>query len=71
VSKSVLIGWINSWAGLAIWAYGYFSIGNPPLVDWKAHTPWWIADCLPNIQSEIGVALMFAGAVLIYWPAKK
>jgi hypothetical protein len=53
-----------------LWLYGYYSTGTPPLIDWQAHTPWWIADFLPNINSEIGMALMFAGSALTFWPPR-
>jgi hypothetical protein len=55
---------------MAIWTYGYFAIGNPSLIDWRAHTPWWIADFLPNIESEIGMALVCIGSFLTYWPPR-
>jgi hypothetical protein len=70
LSKPVTVGWIVSVAGFALWLYGYLATGNPSLIDWKAHTPWWIADYLPNIESEIGMALMCIGTVLIYWPQR-
>jgi len=66
VSKATVIGWIISVAGMALWLYGYFATGNPSLVDWHANTPWWIADFLPNIESEIGMALVFAGMLPLY-----
>ena len=47
-------------SGDILWLYGYFSTGNPSLVDWHAYTPWWIADYLPNIESEMGMALVWA-----------
>jgi hypothetical protein len=71
VSKTVIIGWIISLAGIALWIYGYFVTGNPSLIDWQANTPRWIADFLPNIESEIGMALAFAGMVPIYWPPRR
>lgn len=71
MSKLVIIGWIISLAGMALWLYGYFAIGNPPLIDWHANTPWWIADFLPNIESEIGMVLAFGGMVPIYWPPQR
>jgi hypothetical protein len=67
VSKAIA-GWIICSAGMALWTYGYFVTGNPSLVDWHAHTPWWIADFLPNIESEAGMALTCIGMVPIYWP---
>jgi len=71
VSKAVIIGWIIELLGVALWLYGYFTSGHPSLIDWQASTPWWIADWLPNIESEIGIALMFAGMVPLYWPPRR
>ena len=68
MSKAVLIGWIVAVAGMVLWLYGYFATGNPSLIDWQANTPWWIADFLPNIESEIGMVLVCVGMVPIYWP---
>ena len=66
--KKSLIGYIVLLLGMAVWLYGYFVPGNPPLIDWHAHTPWWIADFLPNIEAEIGMVLMLASAVPTYLP---
>jgi protein-S-isoprenylcysteine O-methyltransferase Ste14 len=71
VSKSVVIGWIIELAGAVLWLYGYYSTGHPPLIDWPSYTPWWIADFLPNIESEIGMVLVFAAMVPLYWPARR
>jgi hypothetical protein len=71
VSKAVIIAWIIELAGMALWLYGYFATGNPSLIDWQTYTPWWIADYLPNIESEIGMALVFAGMVPLYWPPRR
>jgi hypothetical protein len=60
LSKSVIIGYITSLAGTALWLYGYFEAGHPVLIDWHTYTPWWIADFLPNMESEIGMRLVFA-----------
>jgi hypothetical protein len=70
MSKVVIIGWVIMLAGTALWLYGYFSTGNPSLIDWHTRAPWWIADCLPNIESEIGMALMVVSMIPIYWPAR-
>ena len=70
MSKVVIIGWVIMLAGTALWLYGYLSTGNPSLIDWHTHAPWWIADCLPNIESEIGTALMVVSMIPIYWPAR-
>jgi Ni,Fe-hydrogenase I cytochrome b subunit len=70
VNTHVIIGWIVMLAGTALWVYGYFVTGHPTVVDWKADTPNWIAEFLPNIESEIGMVLVFIAMVPIYWPAK-
>jgi len=71
VSKLVIIGWVIELAGAALWLYGYLVTGHPSLFDWHASTPWWIADYLPNVESEIGMALLFAGMVPLYWPPRQ
>jgi hypothetical protein len=71
VSKAVIIGYIISLAGTALWFYGYFVTGNPSFIDWHAITPKWVADFLPNIESEVGMALAFVGMVPVYWPSRK
>jgi hypothetical protein len=43
-------------------------IDNPPLIDWRANTPWRIADFLRSIEAEIDVALAILAVVPIYWP---
>jgi hypothetical protein len=68
MSKTVIIGWTMLSAGTALWLYGYLETGHPSLIDWHANTPWWIADFLPNIESEIGMALIIVGMGPIYWP---
>jgi hypothetical protein len=71
VSKLAIFGWGISAAGMVLWLYGYFITGTAPLIDWRAYTPWWIADYLPNIQSEIGMALICIGTALVYWPSQR
>ena len=68
MKRTAMLGWIVSLAGTALWIYGYFATGNPSLIDWAAITPWWIADSLPNLESEIGMALALGGMIPIYWP---
>ena len=67
MSKLTIVGWTMSAVGTALWLYGYFTPGNPTLIAWQANTPWWIADFLPNLESEIGMVLVFASMVPIYW----
>lgn len=71
MTRTALAGWIITVAGTIVWIYGYFVTGHPPLIDWQAYTPWWIADYLPNLESEIGLALVCIGMVPMYWPAPK
>ena len=71
MKKSLIVGYILWLIGMAIWLYGYFVPGNPSLIDWHAHTPWWIADFLPNIESEIGMVLMLVSTVPAYWPRSR
>ena len=71
MNKPATIGWIISVGGLALWAYGYYSTGHPPLISWPAYSPWWISDFLPNLNSEIGMALMIVGSALTYWPSER
>ena len=69
--KAIIVGWIIASAGTALWFYGYHVAGSPSLIDWHANTPWWVADFLPNIESEIGMALACIGMVPIYWPRQR
>ena len=71
MSRAVITGWIISLAGMALWLYGYFSTGNPSLIDWHASTPWWIADFLPNVEfvNRNGARLRRHGPDLLAAPA--
>jgi len=71
MSKAAIIGWILMLSGTAIWFYGYAVTGHPPFIDWRAYTPWWISDFLPNRESEIGMVLIFVGMVPAYWPTQR
>jgi len=71
ISKPAIAGWIILIGGTILWIYGYFVTGHPPLIDWQARTPWWIADYLPNLESEIGMALVWASVVPMYWPSPR
>jgi hypothetical protein len=71
MSKLALVGWAIELLGAALWSYGYFVTGHPPIFDWKNNTPWWIADWLPNIESEIGMVLVVSALVPIYWPPER
>ena len=39
VTKAAIIGWVIQSAGVAVCLYGYFSTGNPSIVDWQCHHP--------------------------------
>ena len=71
LTKTALIGWLVSLVGSAVWIYGYFVTGTPPITDWHAHSPWWIAVFLPNLQSEFGMVLACAGTAVMYWPSRR
>jgi hypothetical protein len=64
------VGWVLCFAGAVAWLYGDNVTGNPSFFDWYRIAPWWIAWLLPNMESEIGMAALSIGAVLIYWPAR-
>lgn len=66
-----ILGWVLATAGTILWIYGYLNVGHPSLVAWANYTPWWIADFLPNAESEIAVALMFISMVPMYWPTNE
>jgi len=53
-------GWAIYGLGFAIWCFGYLSAGHAPLIDWQLATPWWISSFIPNLEAEVGTALMFA-----------
>ena len=60
VANAKTFGWLIYAAGFAIWLFGYLSAGHAPLFDWNAGTPWWISSFVPNLEAELGLALMFA-----------
>jgi hypothetical protein len=63
------IGWVIYSAGFVMWLFGYLSTGHAPAFDWAAATPWWISSFVPNLEAELGLALMVASMVPIYWRA--
>jgi hypothetical protein len=60
------IGWAIYAAGFVIWLFGYVSTGHAAVFDWDAATPWWISSFVPNLEAELGLALMFASMIPIY-----
>jgi hypothetical protein len=67
----VIVGWAIELIGTALWVYGYFVTGHPSLINWQDITPRWFADWLPNIEAEIGLALVLVGMIPIYWPSRQ
>ena len=63
----VIAGWIASIFGMALWTYAYFVTGNPSLIPWGNFLPPWAAEWLPNLEAEIGLLLVIAGSVPLYW----
>ena len=49
--------------------FGYLSTGHAPAFDWAVATPWWMSTFVPNREAELGLALMFASMIPIYWRA--
>ena len=66
IANAKSFGWAIYAVGFAIWLFGYLSAGHAPLFDWKAATPWWISSFVPNLEAELGLALMFASMIPIY-----
>jgi hypothetical protein len=69
VANAKSIGWAVYAVGFLIWLFGYLSIGHASVFDWGVAMPWWISNFVPNREAELGLALMFASMVPIYWPA--
>jgi hypothetical protein len=68
MSKSAIFGQIVSLIGAALWIFGYFATGHRPLINWQTYTPSWVAEFLPNFESEIGMVLCLGGMIAMYWP---
>jgi hypothetical protein len=63
------IGWAIYAAGFVIWLFGYVNTGHAVAFDWEGATPRWISSFVPNLEAELGLALMFASMIPIYWRA--
>jgi hypothetical protein len=66
MSNAKSIGWTIYAAGLVIWLFGYLSTGHVSAFDWKMATPWWVSSFVPNLEAELGLALMFGSMIPIY-----
>jgi hypothetical protein len=60
------IGWAIYAAGFVIWLFGYVTAGHTSVFDWDVATPSWISSFVPNLEAELGLALMFASMIPIY-----
>src|SRR6478672_8538343 len=69
IANAKSFGWTIYAAGFAIWLFGYLSTGHAAIFDWDAATPWWISSFVPNLEAELGLAVMFASMIPIYWRA--
>ncbi len=65
IANAKTFGWLIYAAGFAIWLFGYLSAGHVSVIDW----PWWIYSFVPKLEAELGLALMFASMIPIYWRA--
>ena len=63
------IGWAIYPAGFVMWLFGYLSTGHASAFDWDVASPSWISSFVPNLEAELGLALMFASMIPIYWRA--
>jgi hypothetical protein len=70
MSRLNIIGWMLMTVGFVIWGYGYFVTGHASLLDWSDLTPEWISEFIPNLEAEIGLAIMFGAMIPAYWRAK-
>ena len=71
MSKTRIVGYLISAGGTVLWINGYFTTGDPSLIDWGVQVPEWIAKFLPNLESEIGMMLNFVAMIPMYWPRKR
>ncbi len=70
MSRVNIFGWVLMLAGCGVWTYGYFVVGHPSLVSWEDVLPGWLAEYLPNLESETGMAMTVVAMVPTYWPKR-
>jgi hypothetical protein len=63
IANAKSIGWSIYAAGFVIWLFGYLSAGHASIFHWDMATPWWISSFVPNLEAELGLALMFASMI--------
>jgi len=66
IANAKSFGWAIYVAGFVIWLVGYLSAGHTSIFHWDLATPWWISSFIPNLEAELGLALMFASVIPIY-----
>jgi hypothetical protein len=71
MSRVNILGWVLMLAGCGLWAYGYFVTGHPSLVKWSDVLPGWLAEYVPNLEAEAGLAIMIVAMVPTYWPDRR
>jgi hypothetical protein len=70
MNRLFTLSYVLSLSGTALWVYGYFQPGSPPLFNWPTIAPW-LATWLPNLQSEIGMCISLGALIPMYWPRRK
>jgi hypothetical protein len=71
MAKAKSIVWAIYVAGSVIWLFGYLSTGHAAAFDWGVAAPSWISSFVPNLEAEVGLALMFASMIPIYWRGRR
>ena len=69
MTKAKSIGWAIYVAGFVIWLFGCVTVCHASVFDWDVAAPSWISSFVPNLEAEVGLALMFASMIPIYWRA--
>jgi hypothetical protein len=63
MAKAKSIGWAIYVVGFVIWLFGYLSTGHAAAFDWDVAAPSWISSFVPNLEAELGLALMFVSMI--------
>lgn len=59
MTRAEATSWFLTAVGLILWAYGYYTQGTLAYFVW----PGWISAYIPNMESEIGLALSVIGSI--------
>ncbi len=65
------IGWAGTILGCLLWCWGYFATNSAPFFMWSNFAPYWIADFMTNWQEELGILLMLAASIPLYYAQLK